>query len=441
MTKNMNMPILKVIIFTIVGALLGGALWSYRGSHGWGGESGVLNWGFIMCLYLVMITGGNAKTTPAKIAVAAIAMVITTPSWGTLNHQICGYIQSGDTETVSISPVSGIIMMLLLGFGTAGLFGILLGNMFGNCEWSIKQYTTIIIIYYAIFFLCEATIAHPLVRLIQPEAVSTFESGLTDAGIESTARQAFMSHFDKISWAKKIDGGRNYFTEVSVISKAIATAICLLATRFLFADKSSAKTGLVVSIAFAVGITVADIAFLLYDKGIIDGVKIPAWSTWEYFTGFIAGGIIVLWILLNGKTDVLSERTLGVLPPRIHEIFVYLLGFCFIFGFNLIRPFILRFDGFKLAIPCMIAFCVVVAGILLLLGLKNNFDLTVVDIKKYASIGFVVVFAVQTLLYFVAPGIDDGELYGAAFNLNFVGIIDLISAIAATGTGIYFLVK
>lgn len=440
MTIAADPGIMKIIIFTVVGALFGGALWSYRGSHGWGGESGVLNWGFLMTMYLVMVSGGPAGTSPLQTALAGMAMTLTTPAWGTLNKQICGVIDSNGENKVSVRPSSGVAMMLLLGFGTPAVFGLILGNIFCGTPWTLKEYIVIIAVYYAVFFICEATVSHPIVKLIQPPGAEAFERGLRDNGISGSAYKAFMAHFDKMSWAKKIPGGRNYFTEVAVVSKAIASAACLTVTGLCLGETGSARTGAFVCASFAVGITAADVFFLLADKGLIDNQKVPAWSSWEYFTGFLAGGAITLYILLNGNTAKAAYSP-AVLPPRIYAFIVWLAGYCFMFAYNILRPLAMRFDGNRFRKPVVAAASAVTAAVLIITGATRGFDMSGIPVTTYASAGLLAVFVIQTLLYFFAPGYDRGKKYGAAYNMNFVGITDAVSAVVCAAAVTVFLVK
>ena len=60
-------------------------------------------------------------------------------------------------------------------------------------------------------------------------------------GIDGSAYQVYMEHFKDVSWAKKIDGGRNYFQSCDVITATIKAILSLLAKRFIIKAKASAK--------------------------------------------------------------------------------------------------------------------------------------------------------------------------------------------------------
>ena len=52
--------------------------------------------------------------------------MLTCPAWGTLLTQITGVMEveyAAGTQTVYVSPVSGVILMLCMGFGIPALFG------------------------------------------------------------------------------------------------------------------------------------------------------------------------------------------------------------------------------------------------------------------------------------------------------------------------------
>ena len=403
MSISKNYNTIQIILLSILGALLVGALWRYRGSHGWGGEVGVMNVGFLFTLFLVMITGDNAKATPLKIIVTAIAFIITTPEWGTINGQINGLISNKDDPVIyGVSKPSAIIMMLILGFGMAGMYAVLMGNIFSPSSWKIRQYVTLIVLFFGVMYLCKATVSHSLVKLIQPVSESSFREALAADGITGNLRKICLEHFfNDGKWAKAYTGGRNYIAEINNISKAIATVVVLLADRFLFADKVGSRIALITCLAFGVGITVADLFFYFFG-GVNGNVSafVPAWSSWEFFTGFIAGGIITFAVLKLGVTNGLKELTIDFLPPKFREIFAYLLGYGFAIGFMILYPVIKRFDDSKLQIPVIIVSCIAVVGLLIFIGVRNKFDMSGVSNAKFAILTFTGIFIIQTIVYF-----------------------------------------
>ncbi|MCR5523598.1 MAG: hypothetical protein K6F64_08200 [Clostridia bacterium] len=407
MTTDKNISLQRILFLSLTGALLLGALWRFRGSHGWGGESGVFNAGFLFIMFLVAVCRGAHKATPLKTAFAGAAFILTTPAWGTLNKQICGVISNKDDPLIHGVPVySAVLIMLLLGFTMCGIFALFTANIFSEKQWKLRNYIIIIGLFFAVQYLFKATLAHPLLRLIQPVSVNAFDGGLASENITQNVFRAYLAHFDNVSWAKKIPGGRNYFAEIELISRACAVVCCLLVTRFGFRDKQTAKLGAIICGAFAAGITVADLFFLFFtpEGKNIQSSFVSAWSCWEYFTGFIAGGIITAAVLKLGKTGTEPEHSLGFIPRKVHNILSFAIGLSVPVAFNILRPLILRLDGVKYQIPVSIVACLVTAVILILTGIKHKFAFSRVRTVRYSLAVLGTVFTIQTVVYFFIAG-------------------------------------
>ncbi len=311
---------------------------------------------------------------------------------------------------VYCSVPSGIYIMLTLGFGLASLFGIMIGRAYSDKPWKIRDYVILFAVFFAADLIAKATISHWVLELLQPEAGEVFMTGLkgymlelipeehlqtaidglnthnlegidfeglkeliaqilpseaAEAFEEAVAKKAidgssawmvYLKHFDDVSWAKKVTGGRNYFQSVEMISFAIKAVACLITTRFIIKDKRAANTGFIVCGAFSFAITVANLFFFFenggyhmlgenYFGGFAD--RIYAWSCWEYFTGFIAGGIITAYLLrLKEKPDV-EDYAFQKVPGVLSKILTFILSFGFLVGVNIVRPVLERFDESK----------------------------------------------------------------------------------------------
>ena len=416
----------------IMGALLCGMLWRFRGSHGWGGESGVFNAGYVMLLFFALITGSNKKTTPLKIAITSAAFILTTPQWGTINSQICGVISNGDDPLITgVSTGSAIFMMLMLGFTMVGLYSLLLGNIFSEKQWKIHHYIIIVAVFFAVQYICKASVAHPILKLIQPVSEKSFNDALiADKGITTGVYKAYLAHFDNVSWAKKIAGGRNYFAEIELISRFIAVVACIFVTRFAFKDKTCAKLGTFVCLSFAIGITVADLFFYFFSstgKG-IDISFIPAWSSWEYFTGFISGGLATFFVLKFGKLNIQKEYSLSFLPAKAYNIVNYLVGICLPFAFNLARPVIMRFDDSSLQIFVAAAIIAFILFAVIFTGIKSKLQFEKMQINHYFAAAFLTVLIIQTAVYFFGAG-ENGAIREELSLPNVCVVISFIPAV------------
>lgn len=219
-----------------------------------------------------------------------------------------------------------------------------------------------------------------IVQSLPKEAVEAFESAVAKKSIEGSAWQVYLKHFDDVSWAKKAvpagSIGRNYFQSVEMISLAISAVASLITTRFIIKDKRAANTGFVVCGAFAFAITAADLFFYFGDGGYHQlaenyfGANIAPWSCWEYFTGFIAGGIITAHMLrLKAQEDV-EDIAFSKVPEKFNKILTFALGYLFLIGVSIVRPVLERFDESKNQIIYVIISVLVAAGIVAILSKK-----------------------------------------------------------------------
>lgn len=387
--------VLKNIVAVLLGALLMGLLWRVRGEHGWGSSWGLLNAGFVFTMFIVVVKGARKKLDIGWLSLTALMFMLTTPGWGTLLNQITGVIYSEESwftgvgETVYTSIGSAVFLMLCLGFGLASLFGIMLGRGFSEKQWKIKDFIILLAVFYLTDLIASTVISPFILNAVQPEAASLFEKGLEMQGIDGSAYQVYMEHFKDVSWAKKIDGGRNYFQSADVITSTIKAIASLLTVRFIIKDKVSAKTGAVVCSAFAIGITLADLFFYFGNGGyhMLKDSYLPesfyAWGCWEYFTGFIAGGIITAFILkLKAGADV-SELAFQKVPEKPTKILTFILGTLFMIGVNIVRPVLVRFeDSDFIVIATVIA---VIYAIIMVVAITKGygFNASKIHIEKY----------------------------------------------------------
>lgn len=381
---------LRNILLVIVGALLMGFLWRIRGTNGWGSSWGLLNAGAIFTLFAVTVVGERKKMNLGWIGVSSLTFMLTVPTWGTFLDQITGIISSDVTDDLGnvisgsrfIPVMSGVGIMLILGFGLATLWGIMLGRGLSDKQWKIKDFVLLIAVFFASMYASRATLAHTLTELIQPEALDLFKEGLFAQGIVTedsfeSIYKVYMEHFDDMSWAKKIMGGRNYFALVETISIALGGICSMIATRFVIKDKTAADMGLITSCAFAFSITLSDIFFYFGDGGYhgTQGLTVPEnlapWSCWEYFTGFFAGAIITIALLCykNKKADVPEIAFSGV-PEKIADVLTFLMGFVVVFGINIVRPVLDRLEDTSFHIPAIII-AFIGAVVLIVLAIKK----------------------------------------------------------------------
>ncbi|MDR1631182.1 MAG: hypothetical protein LBS36_13375 [Oscillospiraceae bacterium] len=344
------------ILAVLVAAFSTGFMWRARGDGGWGSMWGMFGVAVVLSLLVYFVFSHRKKADYNFLFVSVMGMAITVGGWGTLNKQISGVLNvraeiGGELvpSIVNVKPVSGLIIMLLLGFCWIPFFSFLMGRFFSARQYKLKDFVLAVAVYYAVSYLFKATLAHPLFMLLSPEAVNLFKDGLAGQGMSTNTWLVYLQHFDSDPWAKTFAGGRNYFTSVEIIATAFGSLGVWIYQRFALKDKIGGRVNLSVSCIMAFAITVADV-FLIptVKEGIWGHWNVPAWieqyawSYWEYFTGFLLGmGLMILFFAVDKKTAAHRDvaDVLPKLPQKLGFVYHTAATFGFTLFFTLIRPF------------------------------------------------------------------------------------------------------
>lgn len=393
MQDRTKQSVFSKMFIVLIGALLMGFLWRVRGTHGWGSSWGLLNAGIVYVLFISAAIGARKKLNLLWTALTALSFMLTTPAWGTLLSQITGRLDLGEAGFAYISPLSGVFMMLCLGFGCASLFGIMLGRGFSDKQWKLRDLIILVVIFYAVNLIAKASVSHFILDLVQPESGKVLGDELRAAGIDDSVYKVFLQHFDNDAWAKKHFGvpGRNYFQEIKAISSAISALAVLLATRFIIKDKRAAATGAVTCCAFSLAITVSDLFFFFGNGGyhMLQGYSLPEtfapWSLWEYFTGFLAGGIITAFLVNLRPLEDVNEPTLDIIPQKITNILTFLLGLVGMIGVSIVRPVLERFDESEYQVIATVVAVLVSVAIVAILAKKFGITLNKISYEKFCT--------------------------------------------------------
>ena len=424
------------VITILMGALLLGLLWRVRGEHGWGSSWGLLNAGLVYTLFIFVIKDARQKFDLKHLALISISFMFTTPGWGTLLNQITGVIYQPEDltlglETTYTSVGSAVFLMLCLGFGLASLFGIMLGKGFSEKRWKLRHFIILLAVFYATDLIANAFISPFILNAVQPEAAEVFEKGLALAEMDGSAYENYLAHFMDVSWAKKIEGGRNYFQSITAITSAIKAVTSIITTRFILKDKVAAKTGAVVCSAFAFGITVADLFFYFGNGGyhMLKESYLPeyfyAWGCWEYFTGFIAGAIITAFIVLLKPEKDIDEVVFNKIPNKVKSVLVFIAGMIFLIGVNIVRPVMVRFEESNAMIPAIIIAVLFAVGVVALLVKFFGFNVEKGDFKKFALVLLFFFVAFINIVYLVVGTPDCIHLFS---NFGFQHTMAIMSA-------------
>ena len=433
-TTNQN---LKNVSIIILGALLMGFLWRIRGEHGWGSSWGLLNAGFVFTLFIVTVTGAVKKFNNGFIALTALSFMLTTPGWGTLLHQISGVIYrpedwSDGGDFVYTSVGSAVFLMLCLGFGLASIFGIMLGRGFSSTQWKFKHIVILLGVFYATDLIANAFISPFLLNVIQPEAAEIFEKGLQLQDFEPDAYKIYMKHFLDISWAKKIDGGRNYFQSIQAITSAIKALAVILSARFIIKDKIAAKTGAVVCGAFAFAITISDLFFYFGNGGyhMAKSYTLPEivypWGCWEYFTGFIAGGIITAFILKLKTENIEQDLIFSKIPSKANNVFSFVAGTVFMIGVNIVRPVLVRYEDSDYMILATIIAVIFAVAVILMFVKGYGVNASKSTTPNYTSLLLLFFVAYINVVYLLIGTPDCIHLFGNYGLQHFLAVLSAV---------------
>lgn len=362
MTKlqNGNMTACGKIFAVITCALMTGFMWRVRGDHGWGSMWGMFAVGVMLILFIYAVFGERKKMNYEMLPLAVFFLGITNGGWGTLNSQMEGYLTSTAAFTgeeaarlVEINPVHGLFMMLFLGFGWMPLFAVIVGSLFSEKKYTIKHYVILIAVFYITETVFRFSLSHFILEAVHPEAVAFCKEGLADRGIDMSPMMAYIKELGSASWAKKIPFARNYFTSIDVMSAAFGALFTSLTALFILKDKLTGIVSLLINTVCALSITIADVFLIIdSDRGILPPVgevpmwiKAPAWSLWEFFTGFLLGLGIMLILVCIPKKYIAEEPFSPVLPVKnrkLHYIYTAGLVMTYMLCLTLMRPLGMR---------------------------------------------------------------------------------------------------
>ncbi len=362
MTKlnNTRLSIAGKIFAVLTAAVMTGFMWRVRGDHGWGSMWGMFAVGVMLILFIYAVFGERKKMSFELIPVAVLLLGITNGGWGTLNSQMGGYLTSTAAFTgedaarlVEIDPVHGMFMMLFLGFGWMPLFAFTVGSLFSKKDYKLKDYIILIAVFYAVTYIFKFSLSHFILGAVHPEAVAFCKEGLADRGIDLSPMMAYIKEFGSASWAKKIPFARNYFTSIDVMSAAFGALGTVIAALVILKDKLTAVISLLINTVCALSITIADVFLIIdSDKGLIPlgdkvpmWIQAPSWSLWEFFTGFLIGGGIML-ILVSLPEKLIKEAPFEAPVPikndKLRYVFTVGALVTFAFSLTLIRPLGMR---------------------------------------------------------------------------------------------------
>jgi hypothetical protein len=415
--KTIEAPVelsrLQKILAVLLGAFLMGALWRIRGEHGFGCSWGLLTVAIVFLLFVYAIFGFRRKINFLLYSFTAFSFMLTVPGWGTLNHQITGVLGSAipGGQSVFISPFSGVFMMLCLGFSLSAVFAFMLGRFFSDRQYNFKDIIILLAVFWGVGLIAKLSVSHLILDLVQPQAGDLFSQGMQNANIAGTPWQVYLQHFFDNSWAKPLAGGRNYFTSINTISAALAALALGLTVRYGFKDKVAGRITLGICAAFAFAITVADLSLFIsgggyhgeHDYAFLE--KISGWCVWEYFTGFLAGGIIMHIFVtqpfsrLSASANV-EEPLTSNMSNKLYSVLNFIFTFILCFSAAFIRPIAGRYDESEAYLPIYIILSVIFLAVAILVIYKKGAALKEINFRRFSTYALPVTFVANLLIYF-----------------------------------------
>ena len=186
-------------------------------------------------------------------------------------------------------------------------------------------------------------------------------------------------------------------------------------------------------------LTLADLFFFFSYGGfhMRQGFSLPenfaAWSLWEYFTGFLAGGVITAWILKTAPAGETEETLLQRLPPKPLSALTFV--FCGVgaVGVNIVRPVLRRFSDTKLLVPAVIVSALFALAVCLLLAGKYGFDFGKADLHRAypAACLFFITYIIIAYLFIAPP--EKQEFRNLSEVHNILVLVSFAAAAAMCG--------
>lgn len=330
-----NEKCLKVMSI-FLGILMGGFMWRCRGEGGFGSSWGLYSVGIILMLLIYAVYGRRQKMKYELIPLGAFFLGLGVTGYATVFDQTAGVLdaevayQGVEDVYMPVNPYSGILIFFIMGLTLTPFFSFFIGTLFSDKEYKLGHYIGAIAVFFVVSNICKATIAHPILSVINPDQVKLAKLGLIDSGFDyASPAKAYLSHFLDRDWAEDIPFFENYYMSVEHVSDLFG-AICLgIYPLVIKKDKLPLITSFVINTFTAIGTTAFSVVFSInYNTGFLanitpirafrsdvilteqvfaNGVKgyvmsgDASWSIWEFATGACVGFITMLLIALLPK--------------------------------------------------------------------------------------------------------------------------------------------
>ena len=360
------------ILSILLGALLGGFMWRCRGDGGWGSSWGLYAVGMVLMLLIYHFYSDRSGMKLEMIPFGAFLLGLGVTGYATVIEQLGGVLWSdlpyvgfellngqqpvsvgpnGDVN-VPIDPVSGGIIIFIMGFTLVPLFTVFVTSLFSNKKYKLKDYVIICVIFFAVSLVIRATVAHPILKAINPEQVQYAALGLKAYGHDySSPMAAYMSHFQNRSWTQEIPFFENYYMSIEHISDAFGvlgvSAYVLIKNK----DKYTAFGSLIIDFFTAAATTaLSPLISCWYHAGPFAAVKPPEWflriadwGVWEFGTGFCFAFFLMTFLALTADrkntartgfddTPLFNDKKISFAVNLVAFVFIFCVAPARVFG-------------------------------------------------------------------------------------------------------------
>jgi len=303
----------------VVGALILAFGWRVRGDHG-----DVITPILLFLLFIGIIFSPRKKLNSVIFGIMALAMRLLRMGWGTFVGQTTGRLEGydyiiGTPETtdnyiyysVSVPPWQGFFWLFIVGVAWSSLFSCLIGYQFSNKKYKISD-LFICIALFLIGFFGGLVIAISMIPIISPEAYYNVYL--------------------------ELDLARNYNSMRDNMAFALAIIPVLFYLIIRKKDYYMVKISITIMIIFGFSLSFADL-WQLFGRTHPEIVFLPFWELWEYYTGLIAGALIILIFYLIPKDRWESSDTdfdFFPIDTKIKHVLFYLFGHLILFIYPII---------------------------------------------------------------------------------------------------------
>lgn len=377
--QSVGMKILSVII----GTLIGGFMFRCRGESGFGSSWGLYSVGLVLILLVFIFYGKRPGMKYERITLGAFLTGLGVTGYATVIDQLSGMLSSdtkfffkdmpvvhnifpsngvilqafpernSELASAPISISSGMIIILFMGFTLVPFFSYFIGTLFSKKENKLQNYVIAVLIFFGVSMLAKATIAHPILKAINPEQVNYALLSLKDRGEDfSSMYQAYMSHFLDRDWTQRFQFVENYYMSIEHVSDVLGV-LAITAYAFIRKDVVTGVVSILIDVFTSVSTTACSLIMVASrDTGVLADFDCPraiadgGWGVWEFSTGAAIGFFTMLIIaLLPNKLTAQSKSDNAPMLKNKTASFVYNFIFTtFIFAVVPFRAIGIRFN-------------------------------------------------------------------------------------------------